>query len=82
MRVAPIRLAKKVSRVSERCTSASASAPMTPTAAASVAVAQPKYIDPITMKTSAITGARNRLSLIILAKLIDGSGFGRSPGRR
>ena len=78
----PIRLAKKVSKVSDRCTSASDSAPITPTAAASVAVAQPKYIEPMTMKTSAITGARNRLSFSILEKPIEGSGFGRSPGRK
>ena len=58
VRVAPIKLAEKLSQLSERCANASNNAPTTPTAAASVAVAQPKYIEPITVVTNAICAPR------------------------
>jgi len=50
---------------------------MTPTAAASVAVAQPKYMDPITANTNNRTGIRKRLSANISENFIEGSGDGR-----
>ena len=50
--------------------------PITPNAAASVAVARPMYMDPITTMISMITGIRNREFRTRSAKVIGGSSFG------
>ena len=78
VRVAPFRLAKNVSLVSDRWPAASTRAPITPNDAASVAVAQPRYIEPITNETNRITGIRNRDSLILSTSVVFGSGGGTS----
>ena len=78
VRVAPIKLSRRASHDKERWKAARISAPITPTAAASVAVAQPKYIEPITAKTKQSTGIRKRLSASMSLSDIDGSGSGRS----
>ena len=77
--VAPIRLTENVDQLRDPWAADSIKAPTTPTAAASVAVANPKYIDPMTTQTNPITGTRNRLSFIILENGIEGSFCGRSP---
>ncbi len=77
VRVAPMRLSKNAEAVKERWKIANVSEPRTPTAAASVAVAQPKYMEPMTENTNNKTGIKNRLSASISPKLILGSGGGR-----
>src|SRR5699024_5349394 len=76
VRVAPIRLAAKVSQVSERCSVEMTSAPTTPTAAASVAVAMPAYMDPITRMTRDTTGISVRDAATFCRKVILGSAVG------
>jgi hypothetical protein len=73
VRVAPSRLSTKERQVSEPCAAASTSEPTTPMAAASVAVARPTYIEPMTQTMSTRTGIRNRASRSRAAKPIGGS---------
>jgi len=68
--VAPIRLSVNVDQFSEPCMAASTSAPMTPMAAASVAVAMPRNIDPMTAVISKMTGIRKREFLSFATKLM------------
>ncbi len=49
---------------------------MTPKAAASVAVAKPRYIEPMTTQIRQITGIRKRELRTLPRKLMYGSGFG------
>jgi len=46
-------------QLSERCTPATTSAPPTPMAAASVTLASPEYIEPITDRIRNITGTKS-----------------------
>ena len=76
VRVAPIKLWMNVFQFKEPCAAAKIKAPTTPTDAASVAVAHPKYIEPITAMTREITGSRNRLSYSICLKGMASEGSG------
>ena len=76
VRIAPIRLSRKLSQVRDRCAAASTRAPITPIAAASVAVAYPRYIDPMTTMMSAKTGSRTRELRSFSAKLMSVSTTG------
>ena len=60
VRVAPIKLSENVLQLRDPCPAARTNEPITPMAAASVAVARPAYIDPITTKISSKTGIKNR----------------------
>ncbi len=80
--VAPSKLSMKVCLVSEPCTAARMNAPITPMEAASVAVAQPPYMDPMTTRISRMIGIRKRLSRSFSEKLMRLAIFGTSPGRR
>ena len=60
VRTAPISEAAKARADSEPWLAASSNEPMTPNAAASVAVATPAYIEPITALTSTISGMSRR----------------------
>ena len=68
----------KVRQVSEPWKAASAIAPTTPKAAASVAVASPAYIEPITKAMRATTGTRNTERRTRSAIEQGGSGGGAS----
>ena len=76
VRVAPIRLSVKVLHVSDPWLAARMRPPITPKAAASVAVARPIYIDPMTTRIRQITGIRNREFRTRSAIVIGGSSFG------
>ncbi len=67
---APIKLAKNVLKFRDRCKVAKDKAPTTPNAAASVGVAQPMYIDPITKTISEKIGIKNFELLIFSNKEI------------
>ena len=73
VRVAPIKLSVKVRHEREPCVAASKSPPITPNAAASVAVANPRYMDPMTMVIRIMTGSRKREFLTFWAKVKLGS---------
>ena len=71
--VAPIKLAKNVLKFNEPCKVAKDKAPTTPNAAASVGVAQPMYIEPITKIISEKIGIKNFELLIFSIMEIWGS---------
>ena len=68
--VAPIKLAKNVLKFKEPCKDARDKAPTTPKAAASVGVAQPMYIEPITNIISEKIGIKNFELLTFSKKVI------------
>ena len=74
--VAPIKLSKNVFHVSDPCNVANTKPPITPKAAASVGVAQPIYIDPITNIIKENIGIKNFELFNFTKKLISGSLFG------
>jgi len=76
VRVAPMRLSVKVLQLSDPWPAARVSEPITPKAAASVAVANPIYIDPMTRAMSRSTGIRKREFFTFSEKDICGSGVG------
>ena len=78
VRVAPRRLSLKVNKVNDPCAAASTREPITPNAAASVAVAIPEYIEPMTSMTSNITGMSSFDSLSFWRNVIGASGGGTS----
>ena len=82
VRVAPSSDWLKLSQVKERCAPARSSAPITPKAAASVAVAKPRYIEPMTSSTSRATGIKNSDAFSFSNRVVLGSGGGTCSGLR